>query len=299
MKENSIRKNALKMIDMIYNYPCTKQEILSTLNIQPATFQKHLFFIKKSGIKIRKKRGVYYIDNYKRVINYTDCETGALAYLIFLANSFLSLKRNKEVGFALKDILLLSNEKNKNTVYNKSSYFKKISSYNTYSDKISAIQEYIETETLLSVSILKEKQDIALMPLRVDWSDNGLKIIFLNKQTDKEISVPIEKINKIAPLEENKIFVHKKETVFELMGRLVKSYLLRDDERVVDFTKKTIVVASAQEDKELLFKRLLRYDVLCKVLVPKRDVEKFKDLLSLALDNLEKLENSEFLEGIK
>ena len=77
-----------------------------------------------------------------------------------------------------------------------------------------------------------------------------------------------------------------KETIFELYGHLAKTYVLRDDETIIDYFDGGIRVANGTKDKNILFKRLLRYDLLCKIIHPEYDRIKFKELLDKSLDNL-------------
>ena len=83
-----------------------------------------------------------------------------------------------------------------------------------------------------------------------------------------------------------------KETIFELYGKLAKTYAIKDDERLVEFGKDRIVIANSENSKEKLFRRLLRYDSLCKILFPKEDVEQFRNLVQKALDNLDGLKDN-------
>ena len=82
---------------------------------------------------------------------------------------------------------------------------------------------------------------------------------------------------------------HKKEIIFELYGKLAKSYLLKDNERVLDFTRDKIVIANSCDDKEKLFRRLMRYDTYCKIVFPKKEVDSFKKLIEKSLANIDEI----------
>ena len=103
----------------------------------------------------------------------------------------------------------------------------------------------------------------------------------------------MENIAKIAPFEQDEIFEpNEKETIFELYGKLSKSYLLKENERIIDNYPDKIVVANSSKDKDALLKRLLRYDTLCKVLFPKEDVEKFSEIIKKSLENIEQFQDN-------
>ena len=104
-----------------------------------------------------------------------------------------------------------------------------------------------------------------------------------DKLSVQSLDFAVSIINLVKFLKENK------ETIFELYGRLKKTYLLKDEERIVDYTKDKLVIANSSNDKKKLFKRLLRYDILCKVTFPKSDVKEFTKLISDSLNNLDSL----------
>lgn len=82
------------------------------------------------------------------------------------------------------------------------------------------------------------------------------------------------------------------ETFFELYDKLIKSYRLKENERVVDFNNEKLVIASSNPDKDELFRRLLRYDTLCKVIFPKKDVNGFKKLIEKSLANINEIQDN-------
>ena len=86
--------------------------------------------------------------------------------------------------------------------------------------------------------------------------------------------------------QENKENFYQNEVIFELYERLAKTYVLKDYERVIDVDADKLVIASSTPDKNNLFKRLLRYDTLCKITFPKKERVNFKNLIEKTLDNL-------------
>lgn len=78
----------------------------------------------------------------------------------------------------------------------------------------------------------------------------------------------------------------EKEIIFELYGKLANSYILKDNERIVDKFADKIVIANSSLDKEGLFKRLLRYDIFCKVLFSKDDREEFKKFVQNSIKSI-------------
>ena len=118
------------------------------------------------------------------------------------------------------------------------------------------------------------------------------KLFLKSKIENIEKNIPLDNIIKI--IEDNKNLKQflNKETIFELYGKLSKSYLLKDNERIIDFSKDKIVIANSSPDKETLFRRLLRYDILCKVIFPKEDVLYFKTIIKKSLANIENISDN-------
>ena len=98
--------------------------------------------------------------------------------------------------------------------------------------------------------------------------------------------IPVEKIVKIVPEARIEKLPEAKETIFELYGRLAKIYVLKENERIIDSFSDRLVIANGSCDKEILFRRLLRYDELCKILFSSEDVIKFKKMIQKSLDNI-------------
>lgn len=73
--------------------------------------------------------------------------------------------------------------------------------------------------------------------------------------------------------------------VFKLKGALAKRYEPRINESVDINSDGTITVTNKNENKELLFSRLLRYDDKCEILKPKGYREDMKDLINQMLKN--------------
>lgn len=82
---------------------------------------------------------------------------------------------------------------------------------------------------------------------------------------------------------------HLNSVVFELYGRLSKSYKLKPSERVINFSNDCIVVSNSEEDKDTLLRRLLKYGENCKIITPKSMQD---DLLLLTDEILKNLESN-------
>ena len=103
-------------------------------------------------------------------------------------------------------------------------------------------------------------EEIKIVPYDYEWKKNKIFLKYFDESNDlKEIL--IDDIVRIDSSKEEFKITEKKELIFELYGKLAKSYLLKEDERVIDFTKEKLVIANSSQDKQMLFRRLLRYDI--------------------------------------
>ena len=75
--------------------------------------------------------------------------------------------------------------------------------------------------------------------------------------------------------------------VFELYGRLASSYKLKPSEKVINFNQNYITVSNTEEDKDILFRRLLKYGESCKIVTPKSMKKEMIEVTNKMLKNLE------------
>jgi len=76
---------------------------------------------------------------------------------------------------------------------------------------------------------------------------------------------------------------------FKITGRLMKSYNLRENEKLIVFGFDNLVIVNKGEDKKNLLRRLLKYKNLCEVIAPESFREEFVTMLKETLANYEML----------
>lgn len=285
MKELNDKKNSFEIIKALSKGEVKKNEIIEQLGISQSTFYKYLSIMKELGFDILSDRTFYEIIRYKKVCKFDKSDINMFAYLLLIANLLLPSWKMKILKKAIYRILYLSDKYVVDEV--SENYQKNIltSVEKYYKQKIAIIRKYISSNKIVLI-VLKNKLEISAKPLDLFWKKD--KIYLKYQMLDGiEKDIHIDNIVKIFEDEKQEIELNKSETLFELRGRLAKSYLLKDDERIIDYTKDKIVVINSSPDKNKLFKRLLRYDILCKVLFPKEDVEKMKQITQESLANLQ------------
>lgn len=280
------RKNSIEIAKLISLNYVKKEEILKELKIKGSTFHKQIALLKKAGFKISRKKDSYKLMVFKNVFELKNFETSVLAYLLSLSCVSMSAKKINEFIEIIEKILYLADEKSYLETIEKFNYLKGIFLKDFYSEKLKVIQKYIEKKHTLKVT-LTSKNEFLLKPTHLEFGKEKIYIIFLDVKNKETKRISVEKIVKITPLDfDLKTLSEKRETIFELYGSLAKTYLLKEEERVIDITKNKLVIANYDQDKKLLFQRLLRYDILCKVILPKKDAQNFQNLIEQSIENI-------------
>lgn len=287
MKKGTTDKKILFHIfnALLNNNEINKRDLLDCLKINESTFYKHLSDIKKAGFTIRRKeKDIYKLTKYQEALNLAKYEISVLLYLMLVSDAMLPTDKTNLFLEVIDKILSLTTEKNTSEILNSYETNKKLSISSTYSDKTEILNQYLNTNKKITI-ILTNSKEINITPLEIYWKKEKLHL----KYADEKEDLNDIHLNKIIKIIDNKKFIkpiHSNEVIFELYGKLAQSYLLKENERIVRHSKNKIVVANSEKDKNKLFRRLLRYDVLCKVTFPKADVEEFEKMIKNSLDNI-------------
>ena len=75
--------------------------------------------------------------------------------------------------------------------------------------------------------------------------------------------------------------------IYELYGRLSKSYKIKPWESMVNYGSGVLRISNTKEDYETLLPRLLKYGENCKIIRPNNVVDEFLELTNDVLNNLE------------
>lgn len=129
---------------------------------------------------------------------------------------------------------------------------------------------------------------LILEPRSLTYSHRKTYLSAYNPKTGKNHKLLLDNIINVIQLPQ-KVSERKflNSIVFELNETLAKSYKLKDGETVIDSSSNQLIVSNSFEDKNLLYKRLLRYGKYAKVLRPKESVAEFKELVENVIKNLE------------
>lgn len=278
---------ALKIISLIFQGYFSRDEIISQLGISATGFYKGLFELRDAGFRVTSSKTTYHIKNINSELTLSEYERSILAYMINL--SWLLLPNVKTSSFKnfIRRMMFHCEDDDYNDILERFAKLRKIALTKEFQDKLEKLRDCLIKDMVVKL-ILNSGRELYIEPSRLDWERDGLYLCFYNKRgsKDKEESVSVDRIAKIVLEDEEEYFGGSNEVIYEIYGKLAKSYLLKMDERVVDSTKYSLVIGSGNPDHDALFKRLLRYDTLCKVLQPKSAVKEFYALIEQSLANL-------------
>jgi len=275
-----------KIFTMLSERECKKEEILELLKIKPPTFYKSIQKLKSAGFKIKKKNNYYYLEKYRKILSFDNCEKSVIAYMLNIALKYLPQYKYGYFKNLIQKYIFLAREADYNEIIKKFQLLKKYSLIEEYKEKIKELEVFIIKKETAKITINSNKV-LRIRPLRFDWKKEKIFLCYMNMAKDEEEKLNIENIVKIEKNTQKDFINGENEIIFELYGALAKRYLLKKDERVVKNKKDSLVIATKTNDKAALFRRLLRYDTLCKILFPKYEVNNFNKLIDEAIMNIE------------
>ena len=173
-------------------------------------------------------------------------------------------------------------------VYKKFRLIRKCSLIEKYEEKIDTLEIFILKKEKAKIT-LRSNRKILIRPLRFDWKKDSPELHYINLSKNTEEKINVESIAKIENPNTAENNIYNNEIIFELYDTLAKRYLLKKEERIVKNTKNSLIIASSSKDKQTLFKRLLRYDTLCKILFPKNEVDEFNKIIDKAIINIDSM----------
>lgn len=288
MTQDSVENNAaLKLISMVFQGYFSKDEIVNELGISSASFYKGLYELRDAGFNLESSKKTYRIKGFHNELKLSEYELSTIAYMMNLC--WLMLPREKAVSFKnlIRRFMFFSQSDDYREVLERLNEFRRSALADEFKDKLKKLRECFRGDYTIKI-VLHSGRELFVEPVRFDWDREELYFCYINKRdfTGKEENISVKRIAKVVLEDEEEYFGSANEVIYELYGKLSTSYLLKADERVVDSTKTSLVIASGCEDWDVLFKRLLRYDTLCKVLQPKRAVKAFYGMIEQSLSNI-------------
>lgn len=275
----------MKIFKMLYSNPLTVNEIIVALQVEgilinKETLAKYFKTFKEAGCVIKKNRGKYCLASIPFTLNLSDEDYYYLAVFVNLGLKLYDKNMHQDLISAIKKILSLADECGyEKYAQNLGECVKITPEPFIFKEKISRLIKYGYENS--KVKVLYKDKKITVSHISFKYCDNAVYVHAFNEDTKKYELLLLSAINEIysTPEISNKS-AFAPYTVFEIMGRLAKTYTLYEGERVIKIKEDSIVVSNNYEDKAELYKRLLRYGTLCKIISTQDDIERFKQMLN-------------------
>lgn len=276
---------------MLYDKPHSMTEIIDELYredilINKETLAKYFKTIRQSGCILRKRQGRFSIESVPFTLDLSDTDAQYLAVFVNLGIGLYGENVQGDLKSAIKKIFSLTN---KNAV---EKYILSLSKTKNitplpfiFKDKISKLLKYGYDNS--KIKILYNDEKLVISHISFKYIDNSVYVHAFNEVSKNYELILLDSIKEIIPTPEispNSVFAPY--TVFELRGRLAKTYTLYEGERVIKVRDDSIVVSNNFEDKNRLIRRLVRYGTLCKIISTKDDILNFKLMLAKMKENL-------------
>ncbi len=275
----------IKILKLLVEKPSSIDEILERLEedgifTNKETVSKYFTTLRYAGCDIQKIRNKFYI-KYP-VVHLDDTELETLAHFDIICKN---LNSKENYGEFLKFLSKLFSLTNKNNEYKKMrSTITFDEDFNTgkigkrYGEKIETISKFIQ-DTPQKIKIICAEKEFTITPLKFHYFKDSICLLGYDIKNNVNKNFPLDKISDIkgmptAASSSDFGLI----TTFKISGRLKNAYTVREGEIISEY-EDYIMVSNKKEDKDELFKRLLRYGTFCEILYPKSDREKFKNLL--------------------
>ncbi len=281
----------IKIFKMLYEKPHSMNEIIDEfcaedILISKETVVKYFKTIRQSGCILRKKQGRFSIESIPFTLNLTDKDYENLALFVNLGVDLYGESMQQDLKNILKKFLSLADK----SAYEKSIFYLNEHRLNSsesfaFKEKISKLLNYGCDNS--KIKILYNGEKISISHITFKYFDNCVYVHAFNEALKNYELYSLDDVKEIYSTPEIPLqSTFAPHTVFELYGRLAKTYTLYEGERVIKVKDDAIVISNNFEDKKQLFKRLIRYGTLCKIISTKSDVECFRAMLKEMKNNL-------------
>ncbi len=279
----------IKILKLLIEQPMSIGEILKSFEkddvfITPESLSKYITTLKLSGCNIQKLRNKFYVKYPIFYLNTPEFET--LAGFDSVCKNLNSKENYNEFQKFLSKLLSLTKESEKyqNICIAQSQKFKFGGPCEKHKNKIEIISKFLDDEAQ-RVKILFDDKEFTITPLKFHYFKDSICLLAYDIKSSVNKYFPLDKISDIKETLSAKSPVDfSLTTTFKITGRLKNAYAPREGEIISEF-KDHIIVSNKKEDKDELFKRLLKYGSFCEILYPKSDREKFKTLVTGLISN--------------
>lgn len=291
-KYNKTALRVLEILKTLLHSSMSYDDIFAALDEEQKYFdcvytkgvlQKYFNTFRLIGFDVLKKDKKYFAVDKNKSIEFSNSD---FEQLVLLENfvEYSSNLRYKKSFYNFTSILSRYIPKNEIDSYNLTQNVKKITTFidSRYKIIITKLEKYIQDGLKLKIEYNADKQTIA--PKQIVYSQDKVYLLAYSQTTNQNRKFDITKIKIISQTPQKTCENYSLKTVvFKLYGRLAKTYVLKENEKIIqegNFVKDEIIVSNNSEDIDFLLRRLLRYKDNCEILQPKDVKQKFLNLIN-------------------
>ncbi len=301
-KKHDTGLRILEILKILLDEDLTKNELIEKLKSNKdienvytqEAFLKYFNTFEVLGLKLKKDKTKYGFSNAILKINLNEEEKKALTELIKFINKFnnkvaeeiiekIFLRLEKYVNLNIEEILQKTKEE-ENIICNN----------NVKENLIKTLKDMLYEGQNVSITYRKNnstEETITTELKEIQNINNNTFIVCYNSKLGRSKKICIDSITGLKQEPgRNKGFDYHNSVTFEIYGRLIRAYKLKEHEKAINFDSNRIVISNKKEDKDTLLLRLLKYGENCKIVTPKDLQEEFLALTEKMIKNLESYE---------
>lgn len=302
-KKNDTSLRVLEILKMLIAEPVSGEDLIRKIGSQQnieniytvETLLKYFNTLELVGLKVEKRRKdkKYCLSNFPVEINLDEKELKVLCllegyvknlYQKRIENIFYDFLRNVERGFSKETMALYKSIKSNTAMKTDIDFL-------CSSSLIRKLERYCIDSQKLKIGYLSKSNKCTEIfvaePKSIQYEVDKVYLLVYNPKLAQNQKLLLENIIHIVQLPQKvSTNVSPNTVVFELSGRLAKSYKLKEGEKIINFSSNNIVVSNVKEDKMILFKRFLKYGENCKILKPVAMQKEFMSFVDRVLNNL-------------
>ncbi len=252
------------------------------------TLIKIINTLKASGIEISKKGNKYFVSKMPFGDNLPEKYFTVLRNLGFFVRNLGQQELTEDYeNFLINLFRFLPGKKTQEfllTKYDEKIFLK----YHKFSNFIKKIEQAKKNNFKIKVNLQNESCIFDSYFIEYEQSEVFIKGYSLKEHENKKINMTEIKLIKQLPQKASGMFFPSCVT-FKIKGRLVKSYNLRENEKLIEFDTDKLIVVNKGEDKKTLLRRLFKYKDLCEIIAPESFREEFVTMLKKTVSRYKNL----------
>ncbi len=289
----------LEILKILLEHDLSKNELIKKLknnqNIGSVytyeAFIKYFNTLEKTGLKLSKSKRIYKLSNALLKVDLTKKEKAALFELLknfrklnnknsesIFENAVHKISKyiDEDINCKFEEIIKLGEELNTANIQN---------------NLIAALKNLLADNQLITVTYKKAtgiQETITAELKEITQKGSNYFAVFYNNEIGRNKKINIDSIISLKQ-SPRKVSGNKNTNtvVFEVYGRLASSYKLKPSEKMLDFNINRQTISNAEEDRDALLLRLLKYGENCKIIKPQSFKEEFISLTDQIIKNLE------------